>query len=213
MVDVRTRPEAQPPAPDRTTRSAALWATVIAVPVAVLAGLLIFTQVVPESRSAAPAPVVTQPSVVPAAPVQMAAPKLAARPAEVCLAVTSQLPNTVRDLAARKVSAGAEQNAAYGEPPLTVTCGVAQPVMCTSLEQTGSGCVPMDTELMNMNRVCWYAAEQAAATTFTTMDREVAVQVTVPKQYSQAAQWANEFSDVVVKTDKSRTTGVPSGCV
>lgn len=213
MVDVRTRPGVQPPAPDRTTRSAALWATLIAVPVAVLAGLLIFTQVVPESRSAAPAPSVTQPSVVPAAPVQMAAPKLAARPAEVCLAVTSQLPNTVRDLAARKVSAGPEQNAAYGEPPLTVTCGVAQPVMCTSLEQTGSGCVPMDTELMNMNRVCWYADAQAAATTFTTMDREIAVQVTVPQQYAQAAQWANEFSDVVVETDKSRTTGVPSGCV
>jgi hypothetical protein len=213
MVDVRTRPGAQPPASDRTTRSAALWATVIAVPVAVLAGLLIFTQVVPESRSASPTASVTQPSVVPAAPVQMAAPKLAARPAEVCLAVTSQLPNTVRDLAARKVSAGPEQNAAYGEPPLTVACGVTQPVMCTSLEQTGSGCVPMDTELMNMNRVCWYADEQAAATTFTTMDREVAVRVTVPKQYAQAAQWANEFSDTVVETDKSRTTGVPSGCV
>jgi hypothetical protein len=213
MVDVRTRPEAQPSPPDRTTRSAALWATVIAVPVAVLAGVLIFTQVVPETRSAAPAPSATQAAAVPATPVQMAAPKLAARPAEVCLAVTSQLPNTVRDLPARKVSAGPEQNAAYGEPPLTVTCGVAQPVMCTSLEQTGSGCVPMDTELMNMNRVCWYADEQAAATTFTTMDREVAVQVTVPKQYAQAAQWANEFSDTVVETDKSRTTGVPSGCV
>jgi hypothetical protein len=213
MVDVRTRPEAQPPAPDRTTRSAALWATVIAVPVAVVVGLLIFTRIVPETRTAAPAPSATPSAVVPATPVQMAAPKLAARPAEVCLAVTSQLPNAVRDLPARKVSAGPEQNAAYGEPPLTVACGVAQPVMCTSLEQTGSGCVPMDTELMTMNRVCWYADAQAAATTFTTMDREIAVQVTVPKQYAQAAQWANEFSDVVVETDKSLATGLPSGCV
>ena len=143
----------------------------------------------------------------------MAAPKLAARPAEVCLAVTSQLPGTVRDLAARKVSAGPEQNAAWGEPALTVACGVAQPKTCASLDETGSGCVPMDTELMNMNRVCWYADEQPEATVFTTMDREVAVRVTVPKQYSQAAQWANEFSDVVVKTDKSLTTGVPTGCV
>jgi hypothetical protein len=40
------------------------------------------------------------------------------------------------------------------------------------------------------------------------MDREVAVQVTVPARYSQAAQWANEFSDVVVATDKQ----TPSDC-
>jgi hypothetical protein len=213
MVDVETRPEPQPAAPDRTARTAALWATVVAIPVAVLAGFLIFSKIVPESPVAAPAPSATQPAVVPAEAVQMTAPKLAARPAAVCLAVTSQLPLKIRDLAARKVSAGPEQNAAFGEPPLTVACGVTQPKTCASLDQTGSGCVPMDTELMTMNRVCWYAHEQAEATTFTTMDREVAVQVTVPKAYPQAAQWANEFSDVVVKTDKSITAGVPSGCV
>jgi hypothetical protein len=143
----------------------------------------------------------------------MAGPKLAARPAEVCLAVTSQLPVKVRDLAARKVSAGPEQNAAYGEPPLTVACGVAQPKMCASLDDTGTGCVPLDTELLNMNKVCWYASQQGDAAVFTTMDREVPVQVTVPKQYAQPAQWANEFSDIVVKTDKSITAGVPSGCL
>ena len=213
MVDVQTRPEAQPPAPDRTMRSAALWATVIAVPVAVLAGLLIFTQIVPESRSAAPTPTVTQPVVVPAEPVRMAAPELSARATEVCLAVTSQLPVKVRDLTARKVSAGPEQNAAYGEPALTVACGTAQPKMCASLDDSGTGCVPLDTELLNMNGVCWYAAQQAGAAVFTTMDREVPVQVTVPQQYAQPAQWANEFSDTVVKTDKSITAGVPSGCV
>lgn len=212
MVDVESRPESPTPAPDRTTRSAALWATLIAVPVAVLVGLLIFTQVLPQADSAAPAPSATQPAAVPTAPVQVAAPKLDARTAQVCLAVTSQLPTQVRDLAARPVSAGPEQNAAYGEPALTVACGVERPRMCTSLEQTGSGCVPMDTELMTMNRVCWYADQQAAATVFTTLDREVPVQVTVPKQYAQAAQWANEFSDVVVATVKSVTEGLPSGC-
>jgi len=212
MVDVRSRPEAQPPAPDRTTRTAALWATVVAVPVALLAGLLIFNRIAPETRGAAPGPSVSQPAAVPAAPVRMAAPRLAERPAEVCLAVTSQLPLKVRDLAARKVGAGPEQNAAYGEPPLTVACGVARPVMCASLDDTGTGCVPLDTELLIMNKVCWYASRQGDAAVFTTMDREVPVQVTVPMQYAQPAQWANEFSDIVVKTDRSITAGVPSGC-
>ena len=124
--------------------------------------------------------------------------------------MTSQLPAQVRNLPARKVSAGPEQNAAWGEPPLTLACGVPQPQMCERLGDTG--CVPLDTELLIMNRVCWFAAEAGGGATFTTMDREVAVRVTVPSGYEQAAQWANEFSDVVVETNRSKTEGVPSGC-
>ncbi|BCJ54655.1 hypothetical protein Asp14428_61300 [Actinoplanes sp. NBRC 14428] len=213
MVDVETRTEQQPPPKDQAVRSAALWATVVAVPVALLVGLVIFFQVLPDGDAGpAPSAAATPPAAVPSAPVQMAAPKLPARAAQVCLAVTSQLPVQVRDLVGRKVSAGPEQNAAYGEPPITVACGVTRPRMCQSLDESGSGCVPMDTELLTMNRVCWYADKQPAATVFTTMDREVPVQVTVPQQYEQSAQWANEFSDVVVETDKSITEGVPSGC-
>lgn len=212
MVDVQTRPE--PPAPkDPTTRRAALWATVIAVPIAVLVGLVIFSQVIQGANpQAEPSAATTSPAAVPSSPVQMAAPKLSPRAAEVCLAVTSQLPTTLRNLPGRKVTAGPEQNAAYGEPPITVACGGEQPTMCTSLTATGS-CVPLDTELLNMNAVCWYADEQSGRTAFTTMDREVPVTVTVPTSYEQAAQWANEFSDIVVETDKSITKGVPSGCV
>lgn len=207
MVDVEARPA---PAEDRGTRSAAIWATVVAVPVAVIVALVIFLRVVPESPVATPAPSATQPAVVPSAPVPMAAPKLPARAAEVCLAVTSQLPAKVRDLAPRQVSAGPEQNAAYGEPPLTVACGVAQPRTCVT---PVAGCIPLDTELLVMDRVCWYADQQPAATIFTTMDREIPVQVTVPKQYEPSGQWANEFSTVVVETDKSITEGVPAGCL
>jgi hypothetical protein len=210
MVDLETRPD--PQQRDRTTRSAALWATAIALPVTVLAGLLIFAHVVRGAeRAAQPSPSATTLAAVSTAPVQMAAPKLATRPAEVCLAVTSQLPTAVRNLPARKVTAGPEQNAAYGDPAITVSCGVPQPTMCTTLG-VASGCVPLDTELLNMNRVCWYAKTEGGATAFTTMDRETAVQVTVPSRYESPAQWANEFSDIVVETDKSKTAGVPSGC-
>jgi hypothetical protein len=207
MVDLETRPEQR----DRTARSAALWATAIAVPVAVLVGVLIFSQVIRKAEPVAqPSPAATTAAAVPAAPVRMAAPKLSERAAEVCLAVTSQLPVKVRDLPARKVSAGSEQNGAYGEPPITVSCGVTQPAMCAKLGQTG--CVPLDTELLLMNRVCWYAQPGPASNVFTTMDREQPVQVTVPASYQQPAQWANEFSDLVVETDKSKSAGVPSGC-
>ena len=205
MVDVDTRPQEKQP--DRTTRRAALWATVVAVPVAVLVGLVFFLAVKPD-----PAPQKAAPAPIPSAAVLMTAPELSARDAQVCLALTSQLPPAVRDLKARPVSAGPEQNAAYGEPPLTVACGVTKPKMCTELGQ-GGGCVPLDADVLTMDRVCWYGAPAAIGTVFTTMDREVAVQVTVPSGLENPAQWANEFSDTVVNTVKSTTAGVPSGCV
>src|SRR5918997_5522992 len=156
MVDLETRPVDKP---DRTARVAALWATVVAVPVALLAGFLVFQQVNPDGAGdAAPAASASAPAPVPSTPVQMAAPRLSPRAAQVCLAVTSQLPDRVRDLPARRVSAGPEQNAAYGEPPLTVACGVEQPRMCERLPG-GADCVPLDTELLIMNRVCWYAKQ------------------------------------------------------
>jgi hypothetical protein len=209
MVDLKTPPAT---APDPTTRSAALWATVVAVPVAVLAGLLIFWRVVPSGEAAQPRPSVTPSAVTPTTAVRMAAPKLTARTAQVCLAVTSQLPTKVRDLPARKVSAGPEQNAAYGEPAITVACGVPQPTMCERVDGGHAGCVPLDATMLAMNGVCWYAADGPATDLFTTMDREVAVQVAVPSSYEQAGQWANEFSDAVVKTVKSKSAGVPTGC-
>ena len=209
MVDLKTRPAGQP---DPTIRTAALWATVVAVPVAVVVGLVVFAQFRPEpAADARPLASASAPVPVPATEVPMTAPKLSERASAVCLAVTSQLPGTVRNLPSRKVSAGPEQNAAWGEPPLTMACGVTQPVMCKTLD-AGPGCVPLDTELLIMNGVCWYAAQTPAGATFTTMDREIAVQVQVPAGYEQPAQWANEFSDAVVATDSSTAEGVPSGC-
>jgi hypothetical protein len=210
MVDVETPPTANPS--EQTTRSAALLAAAFAVPIALVAGLLIFWKFLPSDDAAAPAPSASAPVVVPTTPVRMAAPKLDAHTGQVCLAVTSQLPTTLRGLPGRKVTAGPEQNAAWGEPPVTAACGITQPTMCERVDGGHPGCVPLDATMYAMNGVCWWGQEGPASNVFTTMDREVAVRVTVPSSYSQAAQWANEFSDPVVRTVKSRTSGVPTGC-
>ena len=210
MVEVEDPPAVR--STDKTTRGAALWAAAFAVPIAVVAGLLIFWRFLPADDAAQPAPAATTPAVTPSAPVPMAAPKLDARTGQVCLAVTSQLPTTLRDLPGRKVTAGPEQNAAWGEPPITVACGVTQPTMCERADGGHPGCVPLDATMFKMNGVCWWGEDGPAADVFTTMDREVAVRVTVPGSYQQSAQWANEFSDPVVKTVKSKQTGVPTGC-
>ncbi|KUL40579.1 DUF3515 family protein [Actinoplanes awajinensis] len=215
MVDVDTpkdAPEKGATEPDNTTRIAAIWATVVAVPVVIIVGLVAFLQIDKARPAADPAPAASGPIVVPGTAVEVAAPKLSARAAQVCLAVTAQLPAQVRNLPPRKVSAGPEQNAAYGEPPITVSCGVPQPKMCETVDDTSGSCVPLVADLLLMNRVCWYYSDGAGKSTFTTMDREIPVQVIVPATYDKRAQWANEFSDTVVETDKSITEGVPSGC-
>ncbi|MBB2942158.1 hypothetical protein FB565_001871 [Actinoplanes lutulentus] len=209
MVNLDT-PQQTPEKKDPVKRAAAIWATAIAVPVTLLVGVLAFITIQPDNSEKSEK---SQSLPVPSTAVTIDAPKLDERTATVCLAVTSQLPAKIRDLPARTVTAGHEQNAAYGEPPITVSCGVPAPVMCESLQDATPGCVPMDTELLIMNRVCWYAKSGGTGATITTMDREVPVQVTVPDHYDNPAQWANEFSDTVVKTVKSKPLDtMPSGC-
>ncbi|HET9516708.1 MAG TPA: DUF3515 family protein [Actinoplanes sp.] len=204
MVDQLSRPQSPGPDPqvggtDRSTRSAALWAAAVALPIAVLSAVLIFSQLSAEVSPAAPTPTATTPALGSTAPVAMAAPKLSARAEVLCRALTSQLPAAVRHLAARPVTAGPEQNAAWGDPALRLACGVAAPR------------VAPEAMLMTMDGVCWHSEQRAGASVWTTVDREVAVQVTVPGQYAAPAQWTNEFSTTVVATVPS-VKKVPSGC-
>lgn len=118
---------AAPVGRDRTIRGAALLATLIALPITLLVALLAFTKLTPDTPAAAPTPSATTARVQSTDPVQMAAPALAARPATVCRALLSQLPTGIRDLTQRPVTAGPEQNAAYGDPALTVACGGTEP--------------------------------------------------------------------------------------
>lgn len=190
MSDGETRP-------DRTVRRAALWATAVAVPVTVLVGALLVASF---SDRAAPAPPPSGVSPAPAtAPVTMAAPDLPERPAAVCRALLARLPRTVRGLPQRPVTAGPEQNAAYGEPPVTVACGGPAPS------------VAAQDFLYTTDGVCWHAAAGGPGTVFTTVAREVPVRVTVPSGFGQPAQWANEFSASVVAAIRSAGTA-PSGC-
>ncbi len=187
-----------PSGPDRTTRQAALWATVVAVPLAALVAVLAIGGLNPQTPAAAPRASATA-GPQSTAPVPMAAPPLAERPAVVCRALLSKLPATLRDLAQRPVQAGPEQNAAYGDPALTVACGVPEP----SVGRTD--------DLWQVNQVCWHVVEGAEAAVLTTVDREVPVRVTVPRIYEQPLQRVAPVSDSVLESVPS-ATGTPSDC-
>ncbi|MFC3504994.1 DUF3515 family protein [Micromonospora krabiensis] len=185
--------------PDRTSRRAALIATLIALPITLLVAGLTFAQLAPDSPAPAPSPSATTARAQSTAPVEMAAPALAARPATLCRALLSQLPPTLRDLNQRPVTAGPEQNAAYGDPALTVACGGAEPT------------VGATDDVWRVNKVCWYATEQADATVLTTLDRETPVAVSVPRTYGQPLQWVSPISDTIVATVPSGGEA-PAGC-
>jgi hypothetical protein len=168
----------------------------IAVPVALLAGLLVFWGL----NRASGTPVPTLPSVQASGPVPMSAPALSEQAAVACRALLSQLPATLRDRPRRPVTAGAEQNAAYGDPPATLACGA------------GSGpSVPPTDDVLMLDGVCWYAADGKDGTTWYTLDREVPITVHFPAAYQQSASWAIEFSGPIAATVRS-ITAVPAGC-
>ncbi|MFI7022579.1 DUF3515 domain-containing protein [Micromonospora sp. NPDC049900] len=185
--------------PDRTTRSAALIATAVALPVALLVGAVAWANLPSSEPTAAPTASPSTAAPRSTAPVEMAAPELAERPTVVCRALLSQLPDTVRDLPQRPVSAGPEQNAAYGDPALTVACGADRPALAR------------DAHLYLVNSVCWYAVEGPDATELTTVDRETEVTLRVPHFYGEALQWAAPISETVVESIPSADTK-PTGC-
>ncbi|HEY0700446.1 MAG TPA: DUF3515 family protein [Micromonospora sp.] len=184
---------------DPTTRQAALWATLVAVPLTALVAFVAFAKLNPDD-TADPAPSATaSPRPVSTAPVASTARQLTERQTVVCRALLSRLPTNLRDLAQRPVQAGPEQNAAYGDPPLTLACGVPQPS------------VPATDDRWMVNKVCWHAAELADATVLTTLDREVPVRVTVPRAYTQPLQWVAPVSESLVSSVPS-VRPAPTGC-
>ena len=192
------RPDPDPGQPDRTTRQAALWATVVALPLTVLVGVLIFVQLSPDP---APKPTPSPSAARPASnvPVPMAAPTLADWPATVCRAFLARMPDNLFGQQQRPVTAGPEQNAAYGDPALTVACGVPAPK------------VRPTERLWTVNQVCWQATPGETGLVLTTVDREVPIRLTVPPGHEQTLKWALPVSEAVALAVKS-TPDAPSGC-
>jgi hypothetical protein len=179
----------------RTTRSAALWATVVAFPVTVLVALLALTVFAPDPSTPGLDPNRPQST----EPVAMPAQPLDERAAVVCRALLAHLPATVVDLAQRPVTEGPEQNAAYGDPAVTVACGITPPEFADT------------DEVWVINHVCWHNATSADAVVLTTVDREVPVRITIPAGYEPPAQWAAQISEAVVSSIRSLPE-IPSGC-
>jgi hypothetical protein len=164
--------------------SPARLATLIALPVALLAGVLAFWWLGGfKSGHPAPAP---PPAPAASGPVAVEAPSLDPQTAAVCREVVAHLPAALGDLPRRPVTAGAAQSAAYGDPPITLSCGGAP---APSLAPTA--------QVFPLSGACWTVQEQPDATVWTSLYRAVPVRVRVPGAYPQPGQKVIAFSGAV----------------
>jgi hypothetical protein len=180
---------------DPIRRSAARTATLVAVPVTlvVLFGSLLFYGGLGDGD---PQPAAT-------GPVTMATRDLGAEATGICQAVIANLPDEVLGHARRPVSAGTEQNAAYGDPAITVECGATMPTFS-----------PTDTsDVIIHDGVCWHPVAGDDSAAWTTVNRIVAVTVTVPGT-DGSGEIASAFSVVIRDNDPERAAEeLPTGCV
>ena len=180
--------------------SPARIATLVAVPVALVAGLISFL-VLGGFRSSDGGPTTgpTRPSPAGTGPVAVPGPALSGAPAAVCAALIDRLPGAVRDAARRPVDPPTRDTAAYGDPPITLACGTPAPSFA------------LTDQLFTLDGVCWHSAEVGGGTTWTTVDRTVPVTVGLPTEYQPPTQWVIVFSAPVAAAIPP-TPSKPSGC-
>ncbi|MEQ4204609.1 DUF3515 domain-containing protein [Actinopolymorpha sp. B17G11] len=93
-----------------------------------------------------------------------------------CRALIDDLPANVGGGKARRVEPPEALAAAWGDPPITLRCGVARPEALTPT-----------SECFEINGVGWYAEKATRGTIFTTVGRATYVEVAVPEAYDPAA--------------------------
>ena len=101
----------------------------------------------------------------------------------------SELPRTVADQPERDTDPESPLTAAWGDPAITVRCGVPDPAALTPISQ-----------LITVNDVDWFPEELSSSYVFTSYERETNVEVTVPDDYAPEIGPVTELSDVVADT-------------
>jgi hypothetical protein len=94
----------------------------------------------------------------------------------------------VRDLARREVQPSSTTTAAWGDPPITLTCGVPRPPQLRA-----------DTTLLSVDGVDWFAQPLTRGTRFTSTGRVAYVRVDVPEDYTNATDALTDLADAVRK--------------
>ncbi len=90
-----------------------------------------------------------------------------------CAALQDELPSSVLDQVRRPTEPESALTAAWGNPPITLRCGVATPPALTPTSL-----------LATINDIDWLPEQRSAGYVFTTVHREVNVEVAVPDAFA-----------------------------
>ena len=122
----------------------------------------------------------------------VAVPSPAPEVAAACTQLVQALPDKVLDAKRRKTSPESPLTTAYGDPPITVTCGVTPP----------AGMAEAQSQCFQVNGVGWFAKEVTNGVIFTTIGRALYFEVAVPSKYAPEANALTDVSDAVQKHNK-----------
>ena len=177
---------------ERTSRLPYAIATAVAVPAAIATGVTVW--LVSRSQPAA------ESGPVPTAPPPVSFPPPAPERAAQCQALIGRLPASLLEAAHRPVAAPEDRfAAAFGAPPIVVRCDAPKQALAqTDLVYLVSG-------------TCWATQPAGNATTWTTVDRDIAVSVSVPNHYSSQGQYIEALAGAVRDT-LTRSEARPYGC-
>jgi hypothetical protein len=196
QVPVSERP-APPPGSQR--RRAALIASGIAVPITVLLAFLLTAKSSTAPNPNAPLPAVTV--VPPPAPSALVNAD--------CLKVFEKLPVQLGSLSPRKTDSDSAFVAAWGNPAIVIRCGVGAP------DPSGQPDPQFVTDAANTDGVLWQPELDKTKTVYTTIDRAVNIEITVPANADQPlpllAQAVNALPAICTGTDSAgnSTPGLP----
>ncbi|WUJ71269.1 DUF3515 domain-containing protein [Kribbella soli] len=121
-------------------------------------------------------------------PVPSPAPQVAAA----CTQLIQAMPAKVLDQKKRETSPESPLTTAYGDPPIEVTCGVAPP----------AGMAEAQSQCFQVNGVGWFAKQVQNGYIFTTIGRELYLEMAVPSKYSPEANALTDVSDAIHNHDK-----------
>jgi hypothetical protein len=93
-----------------------------------------------------------------------------------CIKVMEQVPVQLEGLDPRKTDTDSSFVVAWGDPPITFRCGVSKPTVFGT---------PEAAQLIDVNGVIWQPAPTKSEAVFTTVDRSVYIEVTVPTAQTQ----------------------------
>jgi hypothetical protein len=119
--------------------------------------------------------------------VKVAVPSPAPDVAAACSQLVNALPERVLDAERRKTEPPSPLTAAYGDPPIEITCGVAPP----------AGMAEAQSQCFEVNGVGWFAKEVANGVIFTTIGRKIYLEVAVPDKYAPEANALTDLADAV----------------